>query len=678
MKNEDGTIREGEDEYEYEVLDPPTPITPLPPYSTTWGNESWDDAKSNENSNAGTPKIGVRRVLSYDLVKERLLRKSPVWGNQSWEDVGAQSPTVGVRRVLSWDVVKGRLSAGGKMERASTWGNDVAEPRLWKRSSTRVGHMCRRCYGSLKIGATRIGQLWLRGYESSLWPSVKEFEKTDPDSQIHGKKKSQILFSWKQLLGFCIFGGLGILPLLLFGNYTRSQLGGPWMYTVFNSKTTSCGEAFGVVENATMTGTEALFALDKTMGSFKFSQAKLLDTIWDVVVGKGVQFAGFLVSYEVYSSIFLRIVEHHPATFQTFSNITLNGASWVSLWALFRDLFRIRSKRVWAIYFSLFLSIAYVLSLSTWLSAMTGYVSTTIPWVDMNDNSQIVPASSFQEGYFVTKAGNESFNNTCAASHEIGTIQSRRMAQKHDCDCMLPNGTITSYRVDPQPPYYSYYLDQYRDLDNCTFNIPNNTKTYIDPADNIILQCKDPITITLFNKKYEYDTVEYDWGYCHGETGYPYLTLKTRCLPDTANEAFKWGFSTMLAGVFLIIHTIWSILMYIIWQDAQFNSVLVKSGYRMSQLRAAFTITEASKQKTGLTAQELLGCDLGKLGKELYGSRSRRPAEIGVGMYEGVLSVGARRELELRRRRREGRGERGSGKRLRRRRTDIREEEEEV
>lgn len=68
--------------------------------------------------------------------------------------------------------------------------------------------------------------------------------------------------------------------------------------------------------------------------------------------------------------------------------------------------------------------------------------------------------------------------------------------------------------------------------------------------------------------------------------------------------------------------------MYIIWQDAQFNSKLVKSGYEMTQLRAAFTLATAARWRTGMGSRELVRTDTKKLDEQLYGSKKKMKAEV--------------------------------------------------
>lgn len=138
------------------------------------------------------------------------------------------------------------------------------------------------------------------------------------------------------------------------------------------------------------------------------------------------------------------------------------------------------------------------------------------------------------------------------------------------------------------------------------------------------------LKVTIGNQSYDVADLNYTQGWCWEDQGYDYAGLmdSARCLPDTSHPTYQWGFSTMLSGVFIIINFIWCLTMYIVWQDAQLCGKLVKSGFRMTQLRAAFVLTEAAKQKTGFEERELITAEKTELEKELFGSKKFVAAEV--------------------------------------------------
>jgi hypothetical protein len=75
--------------------------------------------------------------------------------------------------------------------------------------------------------------------------------------------------------------------------------------------------------------------------------------------------------------------------------------------------------------------------------------------------------------------------------------------------------------------------------------------------------------------------------------------------------------------------------MYILWQDAHFNSTLVRSGYQMTPLRAAFAMANAAKMKTGMREGQLVRANTKELKQELYGGKKGAGTSVEYGIFGG-------------------------------------------
>ena len=141
--------------------------------------------------------------------------------------------------------------------------------------------------------------------------------------------------------------------------------------------------------------------------------------------------------------------------------------------------------------------------------------------------------------------------------------------------------------------------------------------------------------VTVNGTTYDAGDIKWETGWCFDSRGYPAGAVFTNshCLPDNINPTYKWGFSTILSGIFSIIHLAWSITMYIVWQDAQFNSSLVKSRYAMTPLRAAFAMTKAAKRHTGLHEKQLVRTDTSTVEKKVYGTWNTKAAVLDYGIF---------------------------------------------
>lgn len=196
------------------------------------------------------------------------------------------------------------------------------------------------------------------------------------------------------------------------------------------------GASLGMPQNSTVRGIEAWFFLDAKFGRFTFSQAKMIDVAWDIVVGRGIQFIAWWVSYAVFSDALIRVIERHPASYRTFTDICLDGPCLGSGWTLLKNLFYIRSKRTWALYFYMLLSTLWVLGLPVFLSAMTGYDSTATAWTSIGSNSQLVPVSLLAPGIVVYGTQNETWETpTCSAAQQFRDLGLEAEDRKENCEC---------------------------------------------------------------------------------------------------------------------------------------------------------------------------------------------------------------------------------------------------
>ena len=158
----------------------------------------------------------------------------------------------------------------------------------------------------------------------------------------------------------------------------------------------------------------------------------------------------------------------------------------------------------------------------------------------------------------------------------------------------------------------------------------------------MIYPCNSTVSVTVNGKTYDAQDLDGTGGYCYNSIGYNTTSLegKTRCLPDTAAQTYQWGFSTLMSGLFVFATVAWVVGMYVLWQDAQLNSTLVKQGYRMTPLRAAFLIVHVARRKTGLGGRQLIRAETKGLERELYGKKGLDRAELEFGIFHESLEEG--------------------------------------
>lgn len=308
---------------------------------------------------------------------------------------------------------------------SNSWAQDVPEKETkkrwnWKSKSDWVSayrgapHVLNATWKSLRPNLTE----WASAYENA--PHV--FNRA-LDSYSNGSwSRWNLIPSRKQWLAFFLVWAFGIAPMILTGYFTPMESnpnGYRPFYGIFQDKIQGCGESFGTPENATVSGIEKLFVLDRTFGRFTFSQAKTMDVAWDVLISRGVQLVVWWVGYIVFSDALLRAIERHPASFEIFQRIALEGPSLLSLWTLVKELWRAKSKRTMALFFYMWLSTLYITSIPMFLSAMTGYDSTSIPWVSLDDSNNIVPAATLKLSGLAQGTWNETWQDSQCFDYNI-------------------------------------------------------------------------------------------------------------------------------------------------------------------------------------------------------------------------------------------------------------------
>jgi hypothetical protein len=303
-----------------------------------------------------------------------------------------------------------------RRERVTTWGNDSVQ-------GSRFARWDWRSKAKWKVRWT-----WVF-HEACLstWDAMKWVGKTTKNAPVW----KHVRWSKKQFYGFCLVVIWVVLPMTLISYLT------PFTF-IFADKTLSCGESiFGQPQNATVTGIEKLFALDATFGRFSFSQVKAIDVLWDLLVGKGAQALAWWASYNVFCDALLRAIERHPASFEIFQRIGNEGPGLHSLWTLTKELWHAKSARTRALFFYMFWSTGYVLLVPIVLGAMTGYDSTSIAWIDLEGENNIIPASALHQTWVVTGTKNETFKTSACVDFDLRSAYTY-MQDEQERKCKQP------------------------------------------------------------------------------------------------------------------------------------------------------------------------------------------------------------------------------------------------
>jgi hypothetical protein len=253
----------------------------------------------------------------------------------------------------------------------------------------------------------------------------------------------------KQWFALLLFLSGGAAPMIVLAWFTpRPEFAfGTWppYYKIFAAKYMNCGNYIDDrPANSTVTGLDGLFVLDQTWGRLSFSTVKTIDVAWDIFVGRGVQMLAWSVAYVVFSDALLCVLERHPASFRIFQRIALEGPNLLSLWTLLKELLSVKSKRTRCLFAYVLVSTTYVLFIPMFMGAMTGYDSTSIAWMSLDDSNNIVPTSALKYAWVIAGTRNSTFDLPICADPDDYFFQANYIRPR------------TQHCKSPRPPPFAW------------------------------------------------------------------------------------------------------------------------------------------------------------------------------------------------------------------------------
>ena len=289
-------------------------------------------------------------------------------------------------------------------------------------------------------------------------------------------------------------------------------------------------------------GNWTFLGIDATVGKMSFANAKILDLSWNWLVGRGLQLVLAFLSYKVFTSALMRITEREPVSAGTYMNLAFYATKVDSLLCIFRSLtgeYTLRAK------FSLgwmLLSTVYLTFVPSILDIMTGYeasISTTLR----------LP------------------NQTTIDTTELDSLTD-----------LLTNGQ------DSLDPYNFNFTGSgtHCDLEG----MPHNGSFC-----KALLQSNYP---KFYDSQLNASWVHHMF---YGTTFWTEDPKHNDCVAE--KNVYRWGFSGEWVFIALIIHTVWTFGMTMLWWDAQFNSQFYQKRRRMGPYRALMDLGPALQKELG-------------------------------------------------------------------------------
>lgn len=129
-----------------------------------------------------------------------------------------------------------------------------------------------------------------------------------------------------------------------------------------------------------------IFIISMGFGSHSYTYVKVIDAIWDVVVGRGGQLILIWLAYRTFHKSLIYIMQTQPVPYSLYGAIAFDAGSTRSISKIISTLTSSETKRSWRvtrIYITIALCTLYIAAVPTLFSAMTGYASISAPSIEI-------------------------------------------------------------------------------------------------------------------------------------------------------------------------------------------------------------------------------------------------------------------------------------------------------
>jgi hypothetical protein len=380
------------------------------------------------------------------------------------------------------------------------------------------------------------------------------------------------------------------------------------------------------------------FYITVSWGEMDFSTAKLIDIIWDIVVGRGGQCILAYITFKV-SSVYLALaMRKAPVSCDTFAALAFVPPGFIGTFRLAKDLLTNRGWKARLIMAWIVFSYLFVLSFSSFVTAMSGYSSSIEATMPNHDNDQILWSKfkvvsftihdaeriGLTSPWLITTGDEcvtEGFVNDDDADSDSGNYR-LDATQTHDDD--NPNNNSTSpisWEYVPTGCTNFWRVVQYVSLNglngqmsarsslifngvshNLTSPSLNISTSYGAPKLQELTQYLDTSEETKPNKKTINSiltpTFSTLWTYDGELFDHSYIDQNATC---QYSKWHNWGFSFLFLFITTLLLAIWSVGTYALWV----YSILHRDAWDADQrttgdiYRASITLVDAIRKDLG-------------------------------------------------------------------------------
>jgi len=344
-----------------------------------------------------------------------------------------------------------------------------------------------------------------------------------------------------------------------------------------------------------------------------FTQVKVIDIAWDLVVGRGGQLGLAWVNYRVFNEWLVGWMEGQGVGWRMYAGVAFETTGLGALGVWGKEMFasgngvgRKRRWKRWLAMVSMFLSTFYVLSFPTLMAAMTGYIATSEPYLEDLDGNLIAFEEIDPVVYVVNDAARIGFEKPLVVGlKDVDMIEAVKSCKSFQCligTVGETNQTLDIYAISSNDSVQS-------NSDAHTYPQITNASTWSFNTTSIPLD-SPTLDITRYPKlRIEQDRISPTSSSLYSASGRQstlynatYLLAHGSCKPG---ENYQWGFSYIFLFMMSIFNFIWACIMVSMWIETRHNSRLYRHGRRPGLLSSIVEFAAVIKEEVGERAGDM-------------------------------------------------------------------------
>jgi hypothetical protein len=204
------------------------------------------------------------------------------------------------------------------------------------------------------------------------------------------------------------------------------------------------------------------FTPNLSFGAMSFTQVKVIDIAWDLLIGRGGQMLLAWVNYRVFNEWLLYHMEIHRTSYKMSTSVAFQTTSLGTLGVLGKEWLAF-GERSWKRFFRwlamlcMVIGTLYVLAFPTLMAAMTGYITTYEPYV-RDKSGNLVPWKEVRQVEYIINDSSRLGENykselvSVAGDEELGSairnckhgLPSQITTYARRCLCILTHPRLIS------------------------------------------------------------------------------------------------------------------------------------------------------------------------------------------------------------------------------------------